>query len=206
MPMSRSKDPRRQAALLAAGRQVLSVKGLDRMTVDDVTSEAGVAKGTFYLYFRSKADLVVALRQEFANRLIETLKDAAAQDTPIDWPDAAHRILEAAVDGYLSAAPGYRAVLGQRASDPEDEGWTDEIIGLFADFLARGGRRRGIRRRGSRDRRRPALLRPGRHLPSRPGHRDAESGTARRRSRCGSGRNHPELNTDLTRQHGSLVV
>jgi AcrR family transcriptional regulator len=138
MPMSRSKDPRRQAALLAAGRQVLSVKGLDRMTVDDVTSEAGVAKGTFYLYFRSKADLVVALRQEFANRLIATLKDTAVRDAPIDWPDAAHRIVEAAVDGYLSAAPGYRAVLGQRASDPEDEGWTDEIIGLFADFLARG--------------------------------------------------------------------
>ncbi len=117
---------------------MLSVKALDRLTVDDVTSAAGVAKGTFYLYFRSKADLVVALRRDFADRLVATLRAAEAQDPPVDWPDAAHRLLAAAVDGYLSAAPRFGAALGQRASDPEDEGWTDEIITLFADFLSRG--------------------------------------------------------------------
>ena len=54
----------RRRDLLNAGLGVLVDKGYDRATVDDITAAAHVAKGTFYLYFESKADLVIALRRQ----------------------------------------------------------------------------------------------------------------------------------------------
>jgi len=74
-------------------------KGLAGATVGDITAAAGVAKGTFYLYFDSKDHLVAALRERFVDELTEhampflermgrddwwTLADAVAEDM-VDW-------------------------------------------------------------------------------------------------------------------------
>jgi TetR/AcrR family fatty acid metabolism transcriptional regulator len=50
------REARRQAILRAA-RQVFAVKGYDPATLEAVAREAGLAKGTIYLYFRDKEDL-----------------------------------------------------------------------------------------------------------------------------------------------------
>ena len=39
-------------------------KGYDNVTVEEITTRAGVAKGSFYTYFRSKSDIVI---EEFRN-------------------------------------------------------------------------------------------------------------------------------------------
>lgn len=39
-------------------------KGYDNVTVEEITSRAGVAKGSFYTYFHSKSDIVI---EEFRN-------------------------------------------------------------------------------------------------------------------------------------------
>lgn len=139
--MSRGKTPGRRDALLAAGRQVLAEKGGAPATIDDVVATAGVAKGTFYLYFRSKADLVLALRQQFADRLAAELATIGAAASPVDWPSVSRRLVEAAVDGYLGADPGDAAVLRTAVTDsgdPDDAGWADAIVRPIAEFLARG--------------------------------------------------------------------
>ncbi|GAA1510724.1 TetR/AcrR family transcriptional regulator [Nocardioides humi] len=48
---------RTRGALLRAGRRVLERKGLHKTRVSDITKEAGVAAGTFYLHFENKDDL-----------------------------------------------------------------------------------------------------------------------------------------------------
>jgi TetR/AcrR family fatty acid metabolism transcriptional regulator len=50
------REERRQAILQAA-RQVFARKGYDPATLEAVAREAGLAKGTLYLYFRDKEDL-----------------------------------------------------------------------------------------------------------------------------------------------------
>ncbi len=50
------REARRQAILQAA-RQVFARKGYDPATLEAVAREAGLAKGTLYLYFRDKEDL-----------------------------------------------------------------------------------------------------------------------------------------------------
>ena len=60
----------RTAELLEAARRVFAEKGFHEATVDDVAEEAGVAKGTVYLYYRSKRDLYwAALKHERSNML-----------------------------------------------------------------------------------------------------------------------------------------
>jgi len=59
-----SRDERR-ARLLDAARRVFGQKGYHPATVDDITREAGVAKGTFYLYFPEKPAIFYELMESF---------------------------------------------------------------------------------------------------------------------------------------------
>ncbi len=44
--------------IVSAAIELFAKKGFDKTTVDEIVNRAGVAKGTFYLYFKSKDDLV----------------------------------------------------------------------------------------------------------------------------------------------------
>lgn len=44
--------------------ELFNEKGYDHVTVEEITQTAGVAKGSFYTYFRSKSDIVI---EEFRN-------------------------------------------------------------------------------------------------------------------------------------------
>lgn len=49
--------PNKQERILLAAAKVISKKGYHNTQMDDIAAEAGVAKGTLYLYFESKQDL-----------------------------------------------------------------------------------------------------------------------------------------------------
>lgn len=63
---SNARDDRR-VCLLEAARRVFARKGYHPATVDDITREAGVAKGTFYLYFSEKPAIFYQLMEQFFN-------------------------------------------------------------------------------------------------------------------------------------------
>ncbi|ASJ17016.1 hypothetical protein A3L04_08000 [Thermococcus chitonophagus] len=44
--------------LLHSAKKLFASKGFDRVTVDEIVKDAGVAKGTFYLYFKRKEDII----------------------------------------------------------------------------------------------------------------------------------------------------
>ena len=56
---ARRESTRRE--LVRAGRRLLSEEGLYEFRVEDLTKHAGIAKGTLYLHFRSKEELVLAV-------------------------------------------------------------------------------------------------------------------------------------------------
>lgn len=64
------EDPVKREQILAGAWRVFKLKGFDAASMNDITKEAGVSKGTIYVYFSNKEDLFVALvdqhRQEFA--------------------------------------------------------------------------------------------------------------------------------------------
>ena len=79
MKAKRKKDTEtRRAELVAAAREVFIKKGVAASTVSDIVGAAGVAQGTFYLYFETKNDIVNALAEQVAVRMVETAEKAVA--------------------------------------------------------------------------------------------------------------------------------
>lgn len=66
----------RKDQLLAAARAVFDEKGYEKATVSDIVRRAGVAQGTFYLYFDSKRDAIMDLARQPMEQIL-TRMDAA---------------------------------------------------------------------------------------------------------------------------------
>ena len=78
---SSSDEPRRDVILDAADR-LLARYGYTKMTVDDLAKEAGIGKGTVYLHFKSKKDVVLSHVDRIVRRLIERLQVIAKSNRP----------------------------------------------------------------------------------------------------------------------------
>src|SRR5450755_2560805 len=66
----------RRDQILDAAEQALLARGIAAATMADVADAAGIAKGTVYLYFGSKADLLADLRTRYIERFSDTLAGA----------------------------------------------------------------------------------------------------------------------------------
>lgn len=80
----------REAALRVVGR-----KGLEKATVDDIALEAGVAKGTLYLYFRSRDEIIEKTIGAAVDDLLARLQRAADGAGPGPFAQALERVLTA---------------------------------------------------------------------------------------------------------------
>jgi AcrR family transcriptional regulator len=102
--MTRTKPAeQRRADLLAAGQALFLAKGIAGTSLDDITQRAGVSKGLFYLYFASKEDLVLALREQFSRDLAERMRAAAAAvpaSTRAGWADRLDACVLAGLERY----------------------------------------------------------------------------------------------------------
>ena len=54
----------RRSEILDAARRVFAHRGFANATVDEIAREAGIAKGTIYLYYKSKGDVYAAAARE----------------------------------------------------------------------------------------------------------------------------------------------
>jgi AcrR family transcriptional regulator len=59
----------KRGLLLRAAARIFSERGFHAAKVSEITAEAGVAQGTFYLYFPSKEAIFVELMRDFAGDL-----------------------------------------------------------------------------------------------------------------------------------------
>lgn len=53
-----------KSAIIRAGEELIRTKGFSETTIEEITSKAGVARGTFYNYFQTKEDLALELVYE----------------------------------------------------------------------------------------------------------------------------------------------
>lgn len=60
--------------IMEVGVQVFAEKGYHQTTMDDVAKDLNVSKGTLYLYFNSKEELLRAITERFQDRQKEILR------------------------------------------------------------------------------------------------------------------------------------
>lgn len=61
--------------LITAGLDLLKSKGFDAINVEDITQKAGVAKGTFYTYFKRKEDIVLEISRSPFGEIAKELEN-----------------------------------------------------------------------------------------------------------------------------------
>ncbi|HEX5873026.1 MAG TPA: TetR/AcrR family transcriptional regulator [Pyrinomonadaceae bacterium] len=69
-------------SILDATDRLLARYGYRKMTVEDIAIEAGIGKGTIYLHFSSKEEVVLSHVDRIVDRLKDRLREIARSDAP----------------------------------------------------------------------------------------------------------------------------
>ena len=79
-PVKRKEDvveEFRKQAICEAAMRVVARKGMTHVTVQDIADEAGVAKGTVYIYFGSREEILATTMDDAVDKLLAKLADAS---------------------------------------------------------------------------------------------------------------------------------
>jgi AcrR family transcriptional regulator len=117
--------PDRRADLLVAARAILAEKGLEATTVSEIVARAGVAQGTFYLYFPSKMAIITALNAELNEHVLTAVRIATARAT------SAAGVVNAGVSAAFQVLERYRDVLhvihSRMTAQPALDDWEEQF-------------------------------------------------------------------------------
>jgi AcrR family transcriptional regulator len=102
--MARSSDDK-YTKILHAAIEVISEKGLDKTSISDIVKKAGIAQGTFYLYFSSKKALIPAIADNLFTITLEAVK-AEIQNEENVWD-----VLKIVIDETFKITDAYKDVI-----------------------------------------------------------------------------------------------
>ena len=174
----------REQAIIEAVNRLLSEKGFEAMTVDEVAASVGIAKASLYKHFPSKEDLAAAAMAHLMAQAQAFLAALPATDAALDKLRATVEwTMRLKLGGNMPTLPSQNSTL--RAALMAHKGYMDGLMevsdvlgGWIEEAQAQDGHQPGVTRH------RRALhpvcprLRPGAGIPE-------ASGTAqRRRDHC----------------------
>lgn len=95
--------------LMAAGADLFTARGLRKTSLEDLVAPAGIAKSSFYAFFRSKEDLYLELMLDRMADVKRRVIDGAL-DSADDTEEALRRFLHATLE-VLDTDPLYRRLM-----------------------------------------------------------------------------------------------
>jgi AcrR family transcriptional regulator len=145
----RTKPPEvRREEIMDAAQNLFLKQGVGPTTVDHVASGADVAKGTVYLHFTSKQDLLVALGARFAEKHLAHIKAAIAARSGQDWTGKLAAWAEACVGFYLDTIELHDMLFHEARAPTRqglaDRGLADNVIIDHLEALLRAGHTAGV--------------------------------------------------------------
>ena len=81
-------------AILASARELLSERGVEGFTVDDVATRAGIPVGSIYQFFPNKFAIVAELDARDTEALVDDLLGVAGRFPTEDWQVETDRIID----------------------------------------------------------------------------------------------------------------
>ncbi len=156
--MSQSKEEVvqefRVRSIQEAALRVIARKGMSAATMQEIAAEAGVAKGTIYLYFRDRDELVEKTFDNAIKQLHASVDAAIALDEPFDQKLRA--VIRAKLSFFSENAEFFRLYLSLRMPEgspqqqrrqkkhcqPEYQSRVDAIATMLEQAMERGEIRR----------------------------------------------------------------
>jgi len=134
----------RTREILDAARRLMEQKGADALIMDEIAQAAGVAKGTIYLYFQSKDELIQALLSQMGEAIAHDLEAILARpDPPREKLRQVATLLLNYVDQESALFPVYlrelvRSKSGRGTPRSSLQEWEERIVGLITRIFAEG--------------------------------------------------------------------
>ena len=147
-PATAQRPPRRRQImpaevrvddLMTAAADLFIAQGIDATTVDDIVARANVAKGTFYHYFSTKADVILALRERFTRNFLARAAAAIDACPPDDHPARLAAWLRGVVETYLANYALHDVVFHDFTHSRRRSGEKDAVIDQLVRLLEAGG-------------------------------------------------------------------
>lgn len=143
---SATKRPRtkpaeiRREELMDAAQALFLEKSFSATSVDEIVKSADVAKGTFYLHFKTKEDVLLALQARFIDDFCKRMQDALKPFEAKDWDSKFDAWIEAAMRGYFDQVPLHDLVFHESQPIHHRIEHDNPIILQFTELLEDGRR------------------------------------------------------------------
>jgi AcrR family transcriptional regulator len=139
--MARKIDSAKRIAILKAAREIFKERSYSATPVSEIAHKAGIATGTFYLYFKSKLDVVDALCDYY---LMDQIQYIAASVDERDIRLSISRGIHAALVHASENADLVRLIdlrrshLGRNSRPPADRNVQKMMRGWLSTFVSDG--------------------------------------------------------------------
>jgi AcrR family transcriptional regulator len=130
-PRPRIDRGTKRAAVADAAAKVFAERGVAGTAVSDIVRAAGIAQGTFYLYFDSKDDILLAVAEQFVASL-GTALESSLPGPEASAPERLKSLVQAL--GSLAASPA-NAAMAELLHRPENRALHDRLTDPLAERM-----------------------------------------------------------------------
>ncbi len=141
----KEKGTRTKRRLFDCAARLFQEYDFEQVSVDQIVEAAGVAKGTFYIYFPSKDALIAEFISDYVNQVdadYRTVLENDAADTPVSQLllGLVEKIADTLTDkiGHNSMRTVYKLLLEQNLGMSVVKGYGRDLYASFADLLTEG--------------------------------------------------------------------
>jgi AcrR family transcriptional regulator len=136
-PPAEGAPPEVRQRIADAGRDLFLTQGYDRTTVDAIAERAGVARRTFFRYFRSKDDVIFPDHDRIAQLTAAHLDAVDDQPALRAVCSGARQILRSYVDDGQVSVERYRLIRSVPALRDREIATVSQYTRLFSRYLRR---------------------------------------------------------------------
>ncbi len=123
----------RREPILRNASRLFSEKGYRGTTVDDIVQATGIAKGTFYIYFKSKEDLLIEVIKNLISQTVEEIERSLAGEK-----DFLRRMMSKGTTFtrlYAENRDLFSVLIGETVGNPRLLSQLDEVYRALVDPL-----------------------------------------------------------------------
>ncbi|TVY07437.1 TetR/AcrR family transcriptional regulator [Paenibacillus cremeus] len=120
----------KKTSLIASALKLFEEKGYHATKVSDIVKDAGMAQGTFYLYFKSKEDLYRSVAEACLDEIAQALAQGSSDSEQVSEDTIMYRIIRQTLTIYYHNRTILNIINQHGAASPE-------IVDISRQFYAR---------------------------------------------------------------------